>query len=590
MVDQSPTTFWIFPLIIAIGTLLSAVIPPFQSPDEFDHIRRAYLWSKGTILLETQEEKASGGLVDTGLTAYMAVYNVLPFQANRKLSAEEIDSAAGIRWTGVKDFVSTPGTGYYFPAIYSPQAIGLAIGELFGLSIDLSYRIARFCTLLSIAILLFYAFGFYSVNPITIALLLLPMSIFQLSSASLDGISIALAIFAISAYLKITLLRENSSNKLFAALAISVFLLATSRVYLLPLLLLVLSAGLYTKRKKHYLIFLGLFVFVVTWLGIAISSTNDTRVVKNAPTSTIALYYIESPVKFFDVLSKTLSKDNLVDFYRESFLGNLGWHDARFSNTTYSYLLLFLVLIGLLSISLKNIKKEWIPRALLIFCTFSSVLLIFFALLLAWNTHPARVVLGVQGRYFIIPALMLGYAISGRFEFNRKILGKLAIPVVLIFGIFTLSKTTQLLLERYYTANEQPKAKSVSMRAGSRLGQDKPIIITNGTLKNNQTPLRSIAILLHANTKKLPGSAELRLTTLDGHLKSIPIDLSKVIIDQYNHFDLDSIPYNSGEIVFLTGGGLSAWETAKKNKLVATCIILEYENGMRHFTRGCPRS
>src|SRR5690606_10680286 len=121
--------------VLVVSFLNTALIPPFQSPDEFDHIKRAYLLTRGQIVLETVEGHSSGGFVDTGLLTYMSTYEQLPFKPQLQLSKEMVLDTKYVPWSGEKEFSAAPGTGYYFPLIYAPQAIGLAVGELSGLSV-----------------------------------------------------------------------------------------------------------------------------------------------------------------------------------------------------------------------------------------------------------------------------------------------------------------------------------------------------------------------------------------------------------------------------------------------------------------------
>jgi uncharacterized membrane protein len=468
---SSKVSLWMILLILVAGSFFSALIPPFQSPDEFDHIKRAYLLSKGTIISDTPEGKNSGGLIDSGLTAYMSAYEVLPYKPDRKLSIDEIGSANSITWTGIQEFSSLPGISYYFPAIYMPQAVGLALGEKLKLPIDTSYRIARFMVLASIAVILFVAFNIYHVNPLTIALLIIPMSVFQLSSASLDGISTALAILSIAVFLRIAAEKENASPWFFYTLTLSVVLIATSRPFLLPLLALILTTCFYTKNKKYFCFFAVAVFFVIAWLGIAMKTTIDTRILVGTSKSSVALFYIKNPLMFFNVLMKTLSNSDLVRLWGNSFFGILGWLDTPFSQKEYKFFYICTILIGLLSVSVKNLKTEWIPRLLLLFSAVASILLIFIELLIAWNPHPASLIDGVQGRYFLVPMIMFAYAISGGLKLYDGVFRKIALLLVILLGAFTIFSTPKLLFERYYFALEQPEQISVVMRTSAPLGK-----------------------------------------------------------------------------------------------------------------------
>jgi uncharacterized membrane protein len=587
----STASLWMILLILVVGSLFSALIPPFQSPDEFDHIKRAYLLSSGTIILDAPEGHSSGGMIDSGLAAYFASYGVLPFKPDRKLSADEINLAKSIKWTGIKEFSPAPGTGYYFPIIYTPQAIGLALGEKLGLSVDTSYHLARFNALAFIAVLLFAAFSIYNVNPLVISMLILPMSIFQFSTASLDGISTALAVLSISVFLKIFEEKTNTSYWTFLLLTFCVVLLATSRVYLLPLLILVLMACFFTKNRSYFYVFIFALLFTVGWLAIAIKTTVDTRIIVGASTSDIVLFYIKNPIKFFDVFGATLTNDNLLHFYRDSFFGVLGWLDTKFSAEKYKIFFLLTLFIGLLSVSFKNLSTEWVARVIIFVCAIFSIFLIFFALLITWSPHPASIIQGVQGRYFLIPMIMVAYAIAGGKKLDEGILRKISLLLVIILGAFTMYTTPRLLLERYFIQSEQPGQISAVLRASVPLQQHNPItLLMSKVHEQNLQPLKRIGIRFGTHIRNNPGIAELRLATSNEHELTIPFDLSELADNTYKYFELDSMPYSSCKINYLTGGGVSTWEVHDADASVETCLIFEYANGKTLYTRGCPRS
>ncbi|MDO8660593.1 MAG: hypothetical protein Q7K43_01770, partial [Candidatus Woesearchaeota archaeon] len=87
-------------LLFVTCNFLSALIPPFQSPDEFEHVTRAYLLGKGVLVLEVPKNEVSGGYIDTGLARYMDVFSSLPFHPERKVSDAKLESAKKIKWEG----------------------------------------------------------------------------------------------------------------------------------------------------------------------------------------------------------------------------------------------------------------------------------------------------------------------------------------------------------------------------------------------------------------------------------------------------------------------------------------------------------
>jgi hypothetical protein len=82
--------------LVASIIIFSTLIPPFQSPDEFEHIKRAYLLTTGDIVLKTQGAESSGGQINTGLLEYLKQYEPYPFQPDQKITKDFTKAAEQI--------------------------------------------------------------------------------------------------------------------------------------------------------------------------------------------------------------------------------------------------------------------------------------------------------------------------------------------------------------------------------------------------------------------------------------------------------------------------------------------------------------
>lgn len=574
--------------VFIAATLLSVLIPPFQSPDEFDHIKRAHFLTRGQILLDAPKGNASGGMIDDGLETYIAGYLDIRFKTERKLSADQLDAVESVDWAGKKHFSPAPGTGYYFPLNYLPQAIGLGLGELTGMTVGHSVQLARFFALAATLGLLFAAFRIARPNPLVYTLLLLPMTLFQLSTASLDGVSTALSVLAIACFMRITVERDKAPPYLLAGLATCLALVVSCRVHLLPMLLLLPAAWWFT-RNRAYLVATGVVsVLVLGWLALAIGTTVDGRVNVGLPPSGVIGYYAAKPWHFFGVLGDTLSDPLTTKFYRESFLGMLGWIDQRFSPEIYDVLGGMVAAMALLSVSIGTIRRDWPERALLMFCSLSAVVLVFFALLVGWTPHPAAVIQGVQGRYFLVPALLVAYALGGTAEPG----GVRAMRVFRWLGpaFFLMSSvlTVQAVVERYYLVPRQLPELKYTMKPSPMLSAQSAITL-HWASQRRLRPLKRLGIQIGTYIRTNPGVAELQLEGPDGHSRQLPIDLPKLVDNGYAMFELDGQTYNGGRIVFKTGGGISAWEAHAEGARPLTCMVYEFTDGGRVLTDGCPR-
>lgn len=434
-------------LIIFIGSLFSALIPPFQSPDESDHIKRAYLLSKGQFILDSPPGFSSGGYVDSGLIQYMSLYSPLWHHPETKVSQEISISAQNIKWSGTREFSRAPGTGYYFPLAYTPQAIGLMIGEFLDLSVETSVRLARLMVLVSSVFLLSIAFSIFPTNPLTVALLIIPMSIFQFASASLDAFTTALSIIAISIFLRMADRRPNDPAWLAYALGISVFLVVSCRVHLIPLLALPFVIYFSTRVKNHLYAAVIISISTFAWIFVAMKFTHDYRIAASIPASDAAMYYLTHPASFIKALANTIGDSSSLKFYMQSFIGILGWLDTRFSEDYYYVIFGTLVLLAICSVSPSKVDR---PRQVLLGIACISVLLIFFALLITWNRVPTEIIWGVQGRYFLVPVLLASYALTATIEASRGVMRKILIALLAILAVATIWCMPELLINRYF--------------------------------------------------------------------------------------------------------------------------------------------
>lgn len=466
------TAFWIIALLLATG--FSWLIPPMQSPDEDSHIGRAYLISQGDWLLqflpvnstgamEAHQHEATaasqqtrppgarvGGWVDVGLSSFMAAYLDLARHSVKRFSATEKAQLAQIKWSETKRFQILAGTGYYFPAVYAPQALGLAIGRKLGLDIGQSYYLAKEMSLLACFALLALAFRLMAPNPLLAAILLLPMSLFQLLSPTIDGLTTSLSVLAISIFLSSADPKRKHTVAASWGLITCVFLLATSRTHLLPLLLLPFFLAWRRQSRRDLYLGCGITVGAIAWTAFALQSTIDVRIVRDHTTAELLLHYLGHPMSFLQVVFASLNDPGLFIFYERSFVGVLGWLDTWLPTYFYPALWAGLAICGAASVSVSTLQRDGRSRLLLAGIAMASAGLVFLALLVTWTPHPALTVTGVQGRYFVVPVILLAFAISGVSAPTAPRRQWFAALAVAGFSASSLAALTMTLLSRYH--------------------------------------------------------------------------------------------------------------------------------------------
>lgn len=461
---------WLASLLLASG--LSWLIAPMQSPDEHSHIDRAYLISQGTFLLQKmppdldlssnnqvtadvmararQVDGRMGGMVDRALLDFQNAYLNLARRSDARLAPAELDRLAQLRWSGEQQYDFLPGTGYYFPAIYAPQALGLAVGRWGGLRVQQSYYLVRALTLASCFALLWLAFTIATPNAAVLAVLLLPMSLFQMLSPTIDGLCNALSVLAMTLFVVCTDTQRKHHGRAFLGLVVCIFILATSRTHLVPMITLPFFLAWQRRSLRELVVGSLLAVSVMGWVLFAIGSTHDPRVIGSQVTRTLLLHYAAHPMAFFDIVLASLKNDALGAFYRDSFIGILGWLDTRLPPLSYRLLWIGLALCVLTSVSVSRIRLEWQPRLLLAALAVISAVLVFLALLVTWTPHPATVVTGVQGRYFAIPAIILGFAVSDLTQPASYRYRRFDAPAVAGLALVSLGTLALTLLGRYH--------------------------------------------------------------------------------------------------------------------------------------------
>lgn len=424
----------------------TSIIPPLQSPDELEHIKRAYFLSQGHILLTTPPHEVSGGDINSGLDDYLTHFSSFAFHPERKMIGSDVNFEQNSQWSDKQNFTIAQGTGYYFPLIYTPQAIGLLTGASSHLSVDRSYRLARVLATLTATFVTIAAFAIYTPNALILALLALPMSLFQSASGSLDGLATAFTLLALSTFCKIAKLQTRTPLSLLYLLSFTVTLVVTCRLHAFPLLLLPFAAWHYTRQKTMLWQALFYSIFATGWTLLAMK-INVYSLTPGTSASGKFKSILLHPFHFLHLVWSTLLNHDKREFYINSFIGDLGWLDTLFPARFYHVMLILLCVITVLSIKWDKPLAMLKASGLLLFAGCASFLLIFIALYAAWTAPDSPVIEGIQGRYFLVPALFLAYSL-GKFEITGKNL--CAFSVFVLTFLFSVHSVIPILLTRYY--------------------------------------------------------------------------------------------------------------------------------------------
>jgi uncharacterized membrane protein len=405
---------WVVLAALLLGCIvLTAMVPPTQAPDERPHLMRAYMVAHGQLTLERGPDGSGGGEVDTGLEEFCAAWGSMRRAPSVRVSDAMVSAASEASWTGERMFFKiTSALAAYAPMVYAPLAAGLGLGELAGLSVWHSYLLARGMMIAVTFATLGVAFAIVRPTPLVIASIALPMSIFQLASPVIDGFCMALCALVASVFLRVMADGKRAPGWAMLVMAVASVVVVTSRFNMLPLIGLVALGSACTRRRGD-IVWAALSAgAVVGWAAYVVSARPARSATAAAAGATVPLEaYVPGLTAVWGKLMQTLgSPDWLLTQYR-MYIGNLGSLDTPLASSAYPVIGALLGLAALVSMRWGVIRTQRLASIALCTCGVLSAVLVLLVLAIYFTQgNAANPIRGVQGRYFLIPVMMIAYA------------------------------------------------------------------------------------------------------------------------------------------------------------------------------------
>ena len=407
----SAVTWFVVGIAIACAVMV-AVVPPLQAPDEPSHLSRAYLLSHGQWMPDAKPDGRTGGEIDDGLLSFMAAWSPLIRRPGARVTSEMRAKSWEAQWSGTRSFRSFRATSLYAPAMYAPMAIGLRTGEALGLRVSTSYYLARALMLGSAVAVLLAAFRVTRPPVVVMAVVALPMSLFQMCAPVVDGLAMALSALAVSLFVRMLQERDRPVTRPAVLLAATTVVVVTCRPQALPLLMLAPLAWWLTRHAMA--LWTGMFAMATTaaWMTFAVATSHPLRPddTPSLPTSEIIGGYLRDPASLLAIVANTVTAGNWLHAQYRSFIGVLGALDTPLPNAAYPVLALLLGVTLVLSLSWGAVRGARVATIGLVCCGIGAGTAVLLTLLVFFTPHPAESIRGVQGRYFLIPALILAYS------------------------------------------------------------------------------------------------------------------------------------------------------------------------------------
>ncbi len=423
---------------LIVGFMFIYIIPPFQSPDEDSHFKKAYSIANGNLYAKS-ENKTIGLEIPEAMNDY--INNKLSMMGNRELKYSYNDFYYDQYLTNdlSKTSFYRVSTSETSPSAHLIPGIGILIAKLFGLiffkgnpSIAFMLSFARFFSLLS-----YLTIGYFAIKLTPafkksfFAVLLMPMSIFLGSMVTYDNLLISITALAVASILKLTYdKKEKFNNKWFIIFAVIGYILLNVKVIYAPILGLMLfipNERFKNKDKKEkwktYLL-LGTVIILATILlkipNLLLESTKSSDLYSKQ-----LQYVLSHPLSYTKILLNNIRGQLIQQLYW--MVGTFGLLD-----TYLPPLFMFISFINLIIVFItdgisEKIKINYKQKIIVLLSFILGVVGMYTAMYLYWTVDVlgevgGNAITGVQGRYFIPLLISLPLLFSNSiFNRNKKI-------------------------------------------------------------------------------------------------------------------------------------------------------------------------
>jgi uncharacterized membrane protein len=441
-------------VIIGLTTAITLAVcmPPMMNPDEIAHFSRADQISRGHIIGERLDARTAGGEIAVGIGAANWALRDVPMHPDVKVTRAMISQANAARWTDGLTRGGFVNSVVYPPVFYFPSAIGISIGKVLNLRITHTLYISRILSATAtVAIGAFAIIVSGAAAPWIFTILMLPTAISLSATSGQDGLLNATAAFACACLARLAAQRDGRLA-IFYASCIALLLVISARPPLLPLALISLAVPRVSWR--HRVIGLAIVIFgTVGWMiaaaptyihpRIGMDSTinpDDFGTVKQLD------YIIAHPLGYYLAFTKTLRTFG-PNFYH-AFIGVLGWYDV-FVPRWYIFAVSINFVLALAA-SMSKRDGPWLPEATMAgIAVIGCFVAVLTAQYLAWTPVGLDIILGVQGRYLVAPALFV-VLLCPPLSLPQATRSIFTAATVAFAAVVTVPLTYVLIVHRYY--------------------------------------------------------------------------------------------------------------------------------------------
>jgi uncharacterized membrane protein len=416
-------------IFLVLASLLYAayalLTPPFQTPDEHQHLFRAWQLSELHLISERRGDAVGDVLPDSlGRAALPEIGSVKPHVLSRPIVRRTFDErfqhGTPVKTAAPPHFFNFLGSSLFSPAGYVPQVSAIWLGKAAGLSVEGILRLGRLFNALVSLLLIYWAIRLTPIGAMALIWVgLLPMTAAASAALGQDWLVISGACLLTAVGLRVVLNGRWKRSELLITATLAILLTVSKLIYL-PLAMAggqPFVRGKFQPRRMAVplLICIAAAGLAGVWLN-AISGLVVRPLAGIPPAGERLATWAHHPAQFLTLLNQTYVAHGmeLVDTLFE-----FGWLNVPVGRGAFFFSMLALGLVIVAGDSAAG-RLEWQMRVWLLLIAISIILLLSLALCLYWTPASESWIQGLQGRYFIpVAAPVLIAALPKRGSLGR---------------------------------------------------------------------------------------------------------------------------------------------------------------------------
>lgn len=424
------------------GLAYAVVTPPDRVPDEFGHFFRAVAMAEGDFFPPI-------GYISPGhhfpAGFWMFRHRIGKDDTTARYTLAEIRTAYA-EPLNRKQTAGIEFPAWYSPAPYAAQTVVAFIGIQSGWRPFWIFYLGRIANLIAcLAIILLAMRSIPQRASVVGAVLLLPMTLYELASWSADGMTISVAILLTCLIVRNIEAEGIARTRELVALAAVAFMLGLCKpayfLLILPALAIPTSRFGSVRRRVIGLLGLAAAISIGTILSAASARAGHYNPRKSLPVDpTQQLQCIrEDPVRFAGIIADDMRHNGR--FYLEEMIGRLGMMNVKLPMPLIVAECLLLLWVGLSC----GVRWKRVGRLTAIAACAATILGISLAQYLVWSIICGDTIEGIQGRYYLPVLTLLLFSLAAKARERAMSL----VPIV-VMGVVANGVAMWVLIDFYW--------------------------------------------------------------------------------------------------------------------------------------------